>query len=203
MFYGWGQTSIISPPCVTDSRELLICRFRGRHIRRLHVRVAAMRTALYSSFDFTFKCVRGQYEHIQFFFKHGLILTVTTNELKSNISLFLFFYSHYCQLPSPPPGWWRAGGIHGNLAVCWRRTPGAPCWPAPWTSVVRFPSAGAAIGESGGYTDCGGGKQTKHKYCCLLPADVKVLFADGSNVRTVCQSRWKPLFDAMQVVNYH
>lgn len=37
MLYSWGQTSIISPPCVTDSMGLFICLFRGRHTRRLHV----------------------------------------------------------------------------------------------------------------------------------------------------------------------
>lgn len=123
MLYSWGQTSIISPPCVTDSMGLFICLFRGRHIRRLHVQPWG-------------KCCTQ---------------ASTSSVWQVNVHtsrLFAFFCPNYFQLPSPPPGWWRAGGIHGNLAVCWRRTQGAPCWPAPWTSVVRLPSAGAGTRKS-------------------------------------------------------
>lgn len=154
MFYSRGETSIISPPCVTDSMELFISRFRERHIRRLHVRVAAMRTVCCTeagAASTSHSSVREVNANVSNLKK----LRIDINEFKSKhkwtvCSVFFYFYFQFL---SPPPGWWRAWGIHGNLAVCWRRTRGAPCWPEPWTCVVRSPSAGAGTRKSGGHTD--------------------------------------------------
>lgn len=70
MFYSRGETSIISPPCVTDSTELFISLVqRETHQEAPWASSSHEDSVLYWSrrrFGFTFKCARGQRECIQF-----------------------------------------------------------------------------------------------------------------------------------------
>lgn len=69
MFYSRGETSIISPPWVTDSMGLFISLVqRETHQEAPCASSSREDSVLHCSrrrFDFTFKCARGQREHIR------------------------------------------------------------------------------------------------------------------------------------------